>query len=83
MQEIYLECEDDSDDIDVYFSIDPVCTDIPYSGGISIFYSSMIILVGKDTPSGIYTIHTEAICYDIGRVNGFSDEVTIEFKVGV
>jgi hypothetical protein len=42
----------------------------------------MIILVGKDTPSGVYTIHPKAICYDIGRVNGFEYRVTIEFTVG-
>ena len=82
MQEIYFESSDNSNDIDVYFTQNPVVTDIPFSGEISESSTYMIILIGENTPSNSYLIHIEASCNDIHRVSGTEVGIAIEFTVG-
>ena len=82
IQEIYFESSDASDDIDVYFTYNPVLTDIPFSGETSESSTYMIILIGENTPSGAYIIRIDVSYYDIGRVDGGKYAIIIKFTVG-
>ena len=82
IQKIYFESSDTSDEIDVYFTQNPVLTDIPFSGEKSESSTYMIILIGENTPSNSYLIHIEASCNDIHRVSGTEVGIAIEFTVG-
>ena len=82
IQEIYFESSDPSDDIDVYFPINPVLTDIPFSGETSEISTLIILVIGENTPSGVYRIRIDASCYNIGRLDGRKYSEAIEFTVG-
>ena len=81
MQEIYFERSDSYDDIDVYFTYNPILTDIPFSGEIIESSTYMIILIGENTPSGEYLLRTDVSFNDIGRVDGGKYAFIIEFTV--
>lgn len=81
--DVTFERTDNSNDIDVYFTQNPVLTDIPFSGEKSESSSThMIILIGKNTPSNSYRIDIHASCYDIWRLDGRKHSEAIEFTVG-
>ena len=82
VQEIHFDSSDPNNDIYVQFSRNTVFADILFSGKKSESSNDMIISIGENAPSDIYRIDIDASCYDIGRIDGSTHVITIEFTVG-